>query len=69
MNSTLNQPMLITTNRIQTIIQSRGSITLSELEGILDASYNLIFLAIYHLSLENMIKVRKGEWDFIISKS
>ncbi|OGW58830.1 MAG: hypothetical protein A2Y48_02690 [Nitrospirae bacterium RIFCSPLOW2_12_42_9] len=69
MNSTLNQPMLITTNRIQTIIQSRGSIKLSELESILDASYNLIFLAIYHLSLENMIKVRKGEWDFIISKS
>src|SRR3989338_3714380 len=53
MNSTLNQPMLITTNRIQTIIQSRGSITLSELEGILDASYNLIFLAIDYLSPEN----------------
>ncbi|HAS17433.1 MAG TPA: hypothetical protein DCR39_05985 [Nitrospiraceae bacterium] len=68
MNSTLNQPMLITTNRIQTIIQSRGSITLSELEGILDASYNLIFLAIDYLSTENIIKVRKSEWDYIITQ-
>ena len=68
MNSTLNQPMLITTNRIQTIIQSRGSITLSELESILDASYNLIFLAIDYLSTENIIKVRKSEWDYIITQ-
>ena len=67
MNSTLNQPMLITTNRIQTIIQSRGSIKLSELESILDASYNLIFLAIDYLSTENIIKVRKSEWDYIIT--
>ena len=68
MNSTLNQPMLITTNRIQTIIQSRGSIKLSELESILDASYNLIFLAIDYLSTENIIKVRKSEWDYIITQ-
>jgi uncharacterized membrane protein len=67
MNSTLNQPMLITTDKIQTIIQSRGSITLSELESILDASYNLIFHAINHLSTENIIKIRKSEWDYIIT--
>lgn len=63
MNNLLNQ----TTETVQNIVQRTGSITLANLECAVDTSFNLLFLAIEKLIAENKIKIRRGEWDYIIS--
>lgn len=47
----------LTADRIQNIIQTHGSVTLSYLESVTDAPFNLIFLAIDRLAAENKIRV------------
>lgn len=63
----MHNQLLGTAEKVQNIVQKQGSVTLSQLESMLDASFNLIFLAIDRLATENRIRVRKGEWDYIIS--
>ena len=49
----------VTVDIVQNVVQQNGSVTLSQLETILDTSFNLIFLAIDKLSQENKIQVEK----------
>lgn len=63
MNNMLHQ----TRETVQDIVQRTGSITLANLECAVDTSFNLLFLAIEQLIAENKIKIRRGEWDYIIS--
>jgi len=58
----------VTVDRIQNVVQQNGSVTLSQLEAILDTSFNLIFLAIDKLSQENKIQVEKGGQDYVLSR-
>ena len=58
----------VTVDRVQNVVQQNGSVTLSQLEAILDTSFNLIFLAIDKLSQENKIQVEKGEQDYVLSR-
>lgn len=64
-----DQTLLLTAERVQDIVEKQGSITLSHLEHTLDASFNLLFLALDRLAAEQKIRVRKGEWDYIISRN
>ena len=57
-----------TVERVQDVVQQNGSVTLSNLESILDTSFNLIFLAIDKLSQENKIQVEKGGQDYVLSR-
>ncbi len=57
----------LTASRIHSVVKQQGSITLSNLEYAIDASYNLIFLAVERLVSTGEINLRKGEWDYIVS--
>lgn len=57
----------LTASRIHSVVKHQGSITLSNLEYAIDASYNLIFLAVERLVATGEINLRKGEWDYIVS--
>ena len=59
----------VTVDRVQDVVQQNGSVTLSELESILDTSFNLIFLAIDKLSRENKIQIKRGGKDYVLSLS
>jgi len=58
-----------TVERVQDVVQQNGSVTLSNLESILDTSFNLIFLAIDKLSRENKIQIKRGGKDYVLSLS
>ncbi len=63
----MNDLIDLTASRINAVVQQQGSITLSNLEYAIDASYNLIFLAVEQLVATGKLSLRKGEWDYIIS--
>lgn len=65
----MHNQLSMTTDKVHDIVQKTGSISLSNLEYAVDTSFNLIFLAIDRLVVENKIKIRRGEWDYIISRS
>jgi len=53
----------LTARKVQDVVEEKGSVTLSHLETEVDASYNLIFLAIDQLVLDKkilIIKEKKG---------
>lgn len=58
----------VTVDRVQDVVQQSGSITLSELETILDKSFNLVLLAIDKLSQENKIHMKRGGQDYVLSR-
>lgn len=58
----------VTVDRIQNVVQQNGSVTLSQLETILDTSFNLILLAIDKLSRENKIQIKRGGQDYVLSR-
>ena len=58
-----------TVERVQDVVQQNGSVTLSNLDSILDTSFNLIFLAIDKLSRENKIQIKRGGKDYVLSLS
>ena len=57
----------LTASRIDTVIQQQGTISLSNLEYAIDASYNLIFLAVERLVARGKLQIRKNEGEYIIS--
>ena len=59
--------LAITVEKIQDVIQQKGSISLSHLESMVNVSYNLIFLAIDRLSSEHKIRIRRKDSEYIIS--
>ena len=56
----------ITVEKVQDVVQKKGSITLSHLESTINVSYNLLFLAIDRLSAERKIQIRRKDMDYII---
>lgn len=58
--------LTVTVDRVQNVVQQNGSVTLSQLETILDTSFNLIFLAIDKLSRENKIHIKRGGRDYVL---
>ncbi len=56
----------ITVEKVQNVVQERGSISLSHLESTVNVSYNLLFLAIDRLSAERKIQIRRKDRDYII---
>lgn len=59
----------LTASRIDTVVQQQGSISLSNLEYAIDASYNLIFLAVERLVAKGKLRLKKSEGGYIISLS
>ena len=57
----------LTARKVQDVVEEKGSVTLSHLETEVDASYNLIFLAIDQLVLDKKILIIKEKWDYVIS--
>ena len=57
----------LTARKVQDIVEDKGSVSLSHLETMVDASYNLIFLAIDQLVLDKKILIIKEKWDYVIS--
>ncbi len=57
----------LTASRIDNVVKQQGSISLSSLEYSIDASYNLIFLAVERLVATGKLRLKKGEGDYIIS--
>ncbi len=56
-----------TSERILTLVKEKGCISFSELEGNLDDSYNVIFLAIDKLVRENKISLQRSRTDYLLS--
>ena len=63
----MNDLIDLTASRIHTMVQQQGSITLSNLEYAIDASYNLIFLAVERLVATGKLNVKKDVWDYTVS--
>ncbi len=57
----------LTASRIDSLVKQRGSITLSNLEYAIDASYNVIFLAVERLVAKGDLRINKNEGDYLIS--
>ena len=57
----------LTAMRIDNIVRQHGSISLSKLEYSIDASYNLIFLAVERLVAKGKLMLQKSAGDYIIS--
>jgi hypothetical protein len=64
----MNNLLSVTVEKIQNVVQQKGSVTLSQLETTLDTSFNLIFLALDELSRENKIHIKRRERDYVLSR-
>lgn len=56
----------LTAERVRDIVQKNGCISLSALEKTVDASFNLIFLAVDHLVMNQAVVLRKNRRDYVI---
>ena len=57
----------LTARKVQDIVEEKGSVPLSNIETMVDSSYNLIFLAIDKLVADKKIRLIKGELDYTLS--
>lgn len=57
----------LTAEKVQNVLQENGSVSLNSLELKVDASFNLFFLAIDHLALNQKITLKKVEKDYFVS--
>ncbi|MCC7202487.1 MAG: hypothetical protein IT393_07505 [Nitrospirae bacterium] len=62
----MNDLIDLTASRIDTVIREHGSMTLTRLEYAIDASYNLIFLAVERLVAKGKLRIEKSERDYIV---
>ncbi|MDD5434879.1 MAG: hypothetical protein PH343_05560 [Nitrospira sp.] len=63
----MESKVINTSDRILTIVKQKGTITFTELEGSLDDSYNLIFLAIDKLVREDKISLKRDRTEYLLS--
>lgn len=56
-----------TSDKILTLVKEKGCISFSELEGNLNDSYNVIFLAIDKLVRENKLNLERNRTDYLLS--
>lgn len=62
----MQNQLSMTVEKVKDVLQKEGSLSLANLESTVNVSYNLLFLAIDHLSAEHKIGLRKNESDYII---
>lgn len=62
----MNDLILITADKVQNVLKEKGWETLNSLEGKVDASFNLFFLAIDHLVSLQKIIIKKGGKDYFV---
>lgn len=62
MSPTLN----LVSQEIQKIVEKKREITFTELEDSVNASFNLIFLAIDSMVADHKIQLRRTERDYVI---
>lgn len=62
----MQDQLSMTVEKIQDVLLQNGSISFTNLEALVDVSYNLLFLSIDRLSSEHKIGIRKNESDYII---
>lgn len=58
----------LVSQRIQEIVEGKNDITFAELEQSVDASFNMVFLAIDRLVADHIISLKRGQRDYIISR-
>ncbi|MBI5197032.1 MAG: hypothetical protein HZA19_00305 [Nitrospirae bacterium] len=63
----MQDSLSITQEKVQRVVQQKGNITLSELEAEVDASYNLIFLALDRMVAESKLRIERWGRDYMIS--
>lgn len=63
----MNDLIDLTASRIDSVVKQQGSITLSKLEYAIDASYNVIFLAVERLVANGTLQLKKSDGEYIIS--
>ena len=63
MSSTLS----LVTQKIQEVVEKKHDVTFADLEQSVNASFNLIFLAIDEMVANHMISLRRVHRDYIIS--
>ncbi len=56
----------LTASRIDNVVRQHGSMKLSNLEYAIDASYNLIFLAVERLVAKGKLRLEKSEGEYIV---
>lgn len=56
----------LTASRIDTVVKEHGRMTLSSLEYAIDASYNVIFLAVEQLVAKGKLRLEKSEGEYIV---
>lgn len=57
----------LTAEKVRNVVQRMESITLSNLESTVDASFNLFFLAIDRLTTDHKITIKRGGRDYLVS--
>lgn len=62
----MQNQLSMTVEKVKDVLQKEGSLSLTNLESTVNVSYNLLFLAIDHLTAEHKIGLRKNESDYII---
>ncbi len=63
----MESKVINTSDKILTIVKQKGTISFTELEGSLDDSYNLIFLAIDKLVREDKISLKRDQAEYLLS--
>lgn len=63
----MNASLKSVSQKIQEIIEEKGTITLTELEHSVNASFNLLFLAIECMVNNNKVSLKRSRRDYLIS--
>ena len=63
----MKEPVNEVSKQILDLVTKKGGITLFELEQTLDASYNLIFLAIDRMVTNNTLNLKRCGRDYLLS--
>ena len=63
----MNDLVSLTARKVQVVVEEKGRVSLSHLETEVDASYNLIFLAIDKLVADKKIRLIKGDLGYTLS--
>lgn len=58
--------VFLTAEKVKDVVQKNGCVSLSHLEKTLDASFNLVFLAIDHLVMKHAVVLSKRSRDYVI---
>ncbi len=63
----MESKIISTSEKILTLVKQKGCISFTELEGSMDDSYNVIFLAIDRLVRENKLSLQRNMTGYLLS--